>query len=80
MDTDNLVRMANRIADFFEAMPERREAVEGVAQHIRRFWEPRMRAALLEHARQTRGQGLHPLVAEALHAHETLLRPADQAR
>ena len=47
MDTANLVRMANRIGDFFEAMPERDEALEGIAEHIKKFWEPRMRRQLL---------------------------------
>lgn len=48
MDTRNLIRMANRIADFFDAMPDRDEAREGIANHIHKFWEPRMRSALLD--------------------------------
>ena len=48
MDSDNLIRMANRIGDFFEAMPDAEEAVEGVATHIRKFWDPRMRRQLVE--------------------------------
>ena len=47
MDTQNLIDMANRIGDFFDSMPDREEAITGVADHIRRFWEPRMRRALL---------------------------------
>ncbi len=35
MDSANLVRMANRIGEFFEAMPERDEALQGYAEHIR---------------------------------------------
>jgi formate dehydrogenase major subunit len=46
MDVNNLIRMANRIAEFFEAMPEH-EALDGVAQHIQKFWEPRMRLRIL---------------------------------
>ena len=46
MDVDNLVRMANRIGEFFAAMPDREEAKDGIAQHLRRFWEPRMRRIL----------------------------------
>ncbi len=68
MDIDNLVRMANRIGDFFEAMPDRAEAREGVAAHLRRFWEPRMRAALLAHVKEHQGEGLSPLVLEAVRA------------
>ena len=44
---EDLIRMANQIAAFHGAYPEE-EAVEGVAQHIRDFWDPRMRRALSE--------------------------------
>lgn len=47
MDTAELVRMANQIADFYKPYP-RDEAVAGVAEHIRSFWEPRMRKGLSE--------------------------------
>lgn len=76
MDADHLVQMANRIATFFDAMPDREEAVEGVAQHIRKFWEPRMRRTLLTHVRAHGEQGLHPLLAQALRSRETMLMPA----
>lgn len=67
MDLDKLVRMANRIAAFFDAMPDRAEARAGVAQHLRRFWEPRMRRELLAHIHgPAQGAGLAPLVLEAL--------------
>ena len=48
MEIGNLIRMANRIGQFFEAMPDRQEAGEGVANHIHKFWEPRMRTQLLD--------------------------------
>jgi formate dehydrogenase subunit delta len=69
MDNDNLVRMANRIGDFFEAMPDEQEALEGIALHLRKFWDPRMRRQMLaqvEQVEQGGAQGLHPLVAKAL--------------
>lgn len=66
MDAENLVRMANRIAEFFQAMPDRAEARDGVAQHLRRFWEPRMRRELLALAAGEAGRALHPLVREAI--------------
>jgi formate dehydrogenase subunit delta len=47
MEIGNLVRMANSIGDFFDAMPDRSEALDGVATHIQKSWEPRMRLALL---------------------------------
>lgn len=76
MDNDNLVRMANRIGEFFQAMPDRQEAIDGVVQHLRRFWEPRMRRALLDHVDQAGDTTLHPLVAAAIAAGRDTLRPA----
>ncbi len=73
MDTDNLVRMANRIGEFFQTMPEREEAVLGVTQHLRRYWEPRMRRELLAHLDHTGGGGLLPIVRDALLAHRNEL-------
>ena len=46
MDIHNLVSMANQIGQFFSAYPDREEALEGIANHIRKFWEPRMRLKL----------------------------------
>ena len=65
MDTDNLVFMANRIGEFFQSMPDRHEALDGIANHIGKFWAPPMRAALAQHVAQG-GEGLLPLVREAL--------------
>lgn len=66
MDTSNLIHMANRIGQFFQSMPDHGEAVDGVVTHIRKFWEPRMRQALLAHADAQGTEGMHPLVAEAV--------------
>ena len=44
---DKLVRMANQIATFFHSKP-REEGIAGVAEHINKFWEPRMRRQLFE--------------------------------
>jgi formate dehydrogenase subunit delta len=45
---DHLIRLANRIGQFFEAMPNRSAGLDGIADHIRHFWEPRMRRSLLD--------------------------------
>ena len=42
-----MVRLANDIAAQFRHLPPD-EAAADVANHIRRFWDPRMRAALLD--------------------------------
>jgi formate dehydrogenase subunit delta len=49
--------MANDIANFFASEPEREAAVAGVANHLRRFWDPRMRTQLVAHL-QSGGAGL----------------------
>jgi len=47
VNIEHLIKMANQIGDFFAAMPDRDEGLDGVASHIEKFWEPRMRTALL---------------------------------
>ena len=47
MTTSDIVRMANQISDFFNAYPHD-EAVRETANHLRSFWDPRMRAQLSE--------------------------------
>jgi len=73
MDIRNLVHMADRIGQFFQAMPDQAEATAGVAEHIRKFWEPRMRRALLAHADTRQGTDLLPLVQQALAQHRAQL-------
>lgn len=74
MDNDNLIRMANRIGLFFSAMPERTEALEGIASHIKRFWEPRMRRQILAYLEEQGGAGLQDIVLDALRQHAPMLR------
>jgi formate dehydrogenase subunit delta len=61
---DKLVYMANQIAGFFATQPEG-EAAQGVASHINKFWEPRMRRHLFEILEQDEN-GLSPLVLRAV--------------
>ena len=76
MDLDNLVTMANRIGAFFAAMPEREVALAGIAEHLRKFWEPRMRRQLLAAVGTEAGAGLSDIVAAALVKHRAMLQPA----
>jgi formate dehydrogenase subunit delta len=59
-----IVRMANQIGTFFESKEDRAEGVHGVAEHINKFWEPRMRRHFFE-VFDTGGEGLKPIVLEA---------------
>ncbi len=63
MKTVDMVRMANQIAVNLEVYGD--GAAAAVADHLRSFWEARMRAALHAYAR-TGGDGLHPLVIQAV--------------
>jgi formate dehydrogenase subunit delta len=67
MSLDNtnakLVRMANQIATFFKSQPEA-ERIHGVATHINKFWEPRMRKAFFELVEQG-DAGFDPIVIAA---------------
>ncbi len=47
MDVRRLVAMANDIARYFASEPDREAGAEGVADHLRKFWTPRMREQLV---------------------------------
>ena len=72
MDAENLFRMANRIGEFFAAMPDRDEALQDIATHIRKFWEPRMRRQFLA-AVDDGAPGLGDIVRTAVERHRALL-------
>ena len=64
MHSDRLIRMANQIATYFSAYPHE-EAVAGISDHLKQFWEPRMLIGIQHHVAQG-GDGLHDLVPEAV--------------
>lgn len=76
MDGGKLVRMANQIAGFFAVEPERAAAVAGIAGHLQRFWEPRMRREILAVLDRGGEHGMHELVVAALRDHRRQLQPA----
>jgi formate dehydrogenase subunit delta len=59
-----LVTMANQIATFFASQP-REDAVAGIENHIRKFWDPRMRGKIRDLA-ATGDDRLAPLAREAI--------------
>jgi formate dehydrogenase subunit delta len=60
MNTERLVTMANDIAAFFAADPDADSAAEQVAGHLKKYWEPRMRAEIKRFLDQG-GTGLSPV-------------------
>jgi formate dehydrogenase subunit delta len=73
MSPDKLVYMANQIGKFFANQGEEK-AVPAIADHIRRFWEPRMRTVILAHL-AAGGAGLDPFVAKALSTLSEVVTP-----
>ncbi len=66
MNPANLIKMANQIGAFFEAMPNREQAVKDIAAHIQKNWDPRMRTALHNYISSCGDVELSPMVREAL--------------
>jgi len=63
MQQNDMLRMANQIASFFNGSgPE--AAVKDAADHINKFWDPHMRAVLTAHL-DTGGEGLDPTIVKA---------------
>jgi formate dehydrogenase subunit delta len=62
--SERLVMMANQIAKNFAAQGEER-AVHKTAEHIKAFWDPRMRRKIDEHL-EAGGAGLEPYALAAL--------------
>jgi formate dehydrogenase subunit delta len=64
MSSDKLVMMANQIGKFFA--PQRdADPAAAIAAHIRKFWDPRMRAAIVAHLDKG-GEGLEAPVRQAI--------------
>jgi formate dehydrogenase subunit delta len=64
MPLPRLVYMANQIGKFF-VTEDRATAVANIADHLQKFWEPRMRAEIVAHL-AAGGEGLDPEVREAV--------------
>jgi formate dehydrogenase subunit delta len=65
MDNSNLIKMANNIGAFFKSEPDRELAIQGVEQHIKNSWEPRMRKQIIEYCQRGDGE-LLDIVVEAV--------------
>lgn len=61
---DGLVKMANQISKFF-ATQSAQPPAQGTAGHLKRFWDPRMRKAIVAHL-DAGGAGLEPVARGAI--------------
>ena len=69
MQTEQLIKMANQIGDFYESYPDKNQAQIDIAGHLTKFWAISMRKQLALHVNETNGQGLHFQVAQAIINH-----------
>jgi formate dehydrogenase subunit delta len=74
MHVENLIKMANQIGSFFEAEPDKEQARQDIASHLKRFWDPRMRKAIIAHVDQG-GEGLLEIVTSAIQSQRDILLP-----
>ena len=73
MQDHHLIRMGNQIATFFESFPDQQEALRELALHLKRFWPPQMRRALLSLLDTGQGEQAHRLLVPAVQMHRDLL-------
>ena len=77
MNIDLLIKMTNEIGEFFAGVEvnDPQAAARDVANHLKRYWEPRMRAQMLKYYEERQGAGLTELAKNAV----GLLYAASQA-
>jgi len=68
MNIDLLIKMTNEIGAFFAGadVKDPQAAARDVATHIKRYWEPRMRAQMLKYYEERQGAGLTELGKSAV--------------
>lgn len=66
MNVERLIEMANDIANFFAADPDRDAGIAGVVNHLRKFWVPRMREQIVAHVRAHGAAGLSDVAYAAV--------------
>ena len=69
MNIEHLVTMANQIGTFFSSYPDQAEGRTEIANHLQRYWAPRMREQLYAHIDLAQGEGLAAFVFDAIVEH-----------
>jgi formate dehydrogenase subunit delta len=82
---EHLIRQANRIGAFFEAMPDHTQALEDIANHVKKFWAPSLRREMLAFLEahpdgRCDTTALSPISLEALTRFRGQLEPASVAQ
>ena len=84
MNIDLLIKMTNEIGEFFAGadVNDPQAAARDVANHLKRYWDPRMRTQMLKYYEERGGAGLTDLAKSAvalLHAASKAAAPAASA-
>jgi formate dehydrogenase subunit delta len=66
MNIDLLIKMANEIGEFFASTGDQAEASKSVANHLKRYWEPRMRSQIVRYYEERSGAGLSDIALGAV--------------
>jgi formate dehydrogenase subunit delta len=66
MNIDLLIKMANEIGEFFTGASDPQQAARDVANHLKRYWEPRMHRQMLAYYEQRQGAGLSDVAKSAV--------------
>ncbi|HEX4389011.1 MAG TPA: formate dehydrogenase subunit delta [Steroidobacteraceae bacterium] len=66
MNVDLLIKMANQISEFFVGSTDDDKAAHHVANHLRRYWDPRMRTQIIAYYEQRHGAGLNDTALKAI--------------
>ena len=80
MNIKSLITMLNQIGSFFISQPNQEKATHDLAEHVRLYWEPRMRTSIFDYLAQhpdgksSEGE-LMPLVLTALTKYQAKLEP-----
>jgi len=65
MNIDHMIKMANEISSFWQG--EVGDAAPNeVATHLKRYWEPRMRAQMITYYEERHGAGLSDVALKAV--------------
>jgi len=78
MNTDLLIKMANEISEFFAGASPGEQAARDVAAHLKRYWEPRLRAQMLKYCAERHGAGLNDVARAAVGVLQAEASAADQ--
>lgn len=77
MNIELLVKMVNEISDFFASESAPEQAPQDVAQHLRKFWAPRMRRQIITYVSDESGEGLSDLARRSVQVLATAEKPQE---